>query len=199
MTTIAVSPRLEGLEYRFSIERLEELNRSAAPMLLARLNAACPSYGKTPADIDDPTGLVREIRSNCSDDSEYIRQSMPLQEIAFRTLLLAEDQTMTLGELHYELTEKWSSPIRPITVTIAGLARILDSDEFYGFELMTPLEPEVVESATPALGAGGIGAGGWSAAAASGVDTDEDDDDLFDDDPDEDDPYEDDMDDEDDD
>ena len=185
MSTVAVNPRLEGLEYRFSLDRLGELNRSPIPLLLARLNRTCPSYGKAAAEMDNPIALLAEIRSNCADDTDYIRQSMPLQEIVFRTLLLAEDQTLTLRELHYELTERWSSPIRPITVTVAGLSRILDSDTFYGFEMVAPPEPELLEPEPPML----LGAGDRQDDRARGVISamDEDDDFLDDD---EDDPYE---------
>lgn len=146
MTTVAVNNPPESLEYRFSLERLGELNRSPAPLLLARLNTACPSYGKTPADIADAAVLIEEIRSHCADDDNFIRNSLPLQEIVFRTLLLNGGEPMTLGELHREVTERWSTPIRAITVTVAGLARILDSDTFYGFSLASPVEPE---AATP--------------------------------------------------
>jgi hypothetical protein len=148
MTTAhAANNRLSGMEYRLSLERLTELNRSPIPLLLARLSTSCPSYGKTPADIDDPTPLIAEIRTHCADNPDFVRQSMPLQEIVFRTLLLNGDGPMTLGELHRELTERWSSPLRPITVTLSGLARILDSDDFYGFESipMAELEPELAD------------------------------------------------------
>ena len=154
MTTVAANTRLESSEYRFSIERLAELNRAPAPLLLARLNTACPSYGKTPADVDDPIELTAEIRTHCADDLDFIRQSMPLQEIVFRTMLLADDQIMTLGAMHRELSERWSSPIRPITVTISGLAKILESDVFYGFELISAPEPEALEPDLPMLSTG---------------------------------------------
>ena len=192
MTTIAASSHMESLEYRFSLERLDELNRSAVPLILARMTSSCPSRGATPGDSDDPTALIREIRANCADDPDYIKQSMPLQEIVFRMLLLAEDQTMTLGELHRELTEQWSSAIRPITVTVSGLARILDSDEFYGFDSVPVPEPEVVESDRPMLGAGQDAEDLLLREIFSTLDEDseEDDDDLFEDD--DDDPYEDD-------
>jgi len=188
MSTVSVNPRLEGLEYRVSLDRLTELNRSAVPVLAARLNSACPSYGKAAVDADDPVTLLKEIRANCAGDLDYIRQSMPLQEIVFRTLLLADDQILTLRELHYEVTERWSSPIRPITVTVAGLARILDNDTFYGFEMVAPPEPEVVEPDPPMLLVGADGEDSLMRDILSA--TDEDDDDYLDDD-DEDDPYED--------
>lgn len=195
MTTAAANTRLESLEYRFSLERLTELNRSPVPLLLARLNTACPSYGKTSADIDNPTSLNAEIRAHCADDPDFIRQSMPLQEIVFRTLLLADDQTMTLGAIHTELSERWSSPIRPITVTLVGLSKILDTDVFYGFEMIPAPEPEAMEPDLPMLSAADADAAAALAGGADFMSMDEDgedDEDLY-----EDDPYEEDDDDED--
>ena len=127
------------------MERLEELNRSPIPLLLARLTTACPSFGKTPAEIADPSDLVKEIRANCAGDTEFIQPAMPLQEIVFRTLLLRGEEPMPLSELHAELTEKWSTPIRPITLTVSGLARVLESDVFYGFAGIPVEEPELEE------------------------------------------------------
>ena len=92
---------------------------------------------------------MAEIRRHCKDDADFIAQSMPLQEIVFRTLLLNGDEPLTLGQLHQELTERWSSPLRPITVTLSGLARILDSDLFYGFESIPVAEPEPEPAAEP--------------------------------------------------
>lgn len=184
MTTVATNTRLESLEYRFSLERLAELNRSPVPLLLARLNTACPSYGKTSADVDNPNKLNAEIRAHCADDPNFIRQSMPLQEIVFRTLLLADDQTMTLGAIHQELSERWSSPIRPITVTVTGLSKILDNDAFYGFEAIPAPEPEPLEPDLPMLFAAEADAATALADEADFIDTDvEDDEDLYEDDP----------------
>ena len=43
MTTVATNNRQESLEYRFSLERLAESTALRVPLLLARLNTACPS------------------------------------------------------------------------------------------------------------------------------------------------------------
>ncbi len=144
-TTVTGNSRSAGTEYRFSLERLEELNRSPIPLLLARLNTACPSFGRTPSQIADPSDLVKEIRSHCAGDTEFIQSAMPLQEIVFRTLLLRGEEPMPLSELHAELTDKWSTPIRPITLTVGGLARVLDNDVFYGFAAIPVEEPEPEE------------------------------------------------------
>lgn len=144
-TTVTGNSRSAGPEYRFSLDRLEELNRSPVPLLLARLNTACPSFGKTPAEIADPSDLMREIRSHCADDTDFIQSAMPLQEIVFRTLLLRGGEPVLLSDLHSELTQKWSTPIRPITLTENGLARVLDNDVFYGFAVIPVEEPEAEE------------------------------------------------------
>ena len=148
-TTVTGNSKSAGPEYRFSLERLEELNRSPIPLLLARLNTTCPSFGKTPAEIADASNLVTEIKTHCAGDTEFIQSSMPLQEIVFRTLLLQGGEPMALSELHAELTEKWSTPIRPITLTENGLARVLDSDVFYGFAAIPVEEPEPEEVPEP--------------------------------------------------
>ena len=150
-TTVTGNSKSAGPEYRVSLERLEELNRSATSLLLARLNTACPSFGKTPDEIADPSDLVKEIRAHCAGDTEFIQSAMPLQEIVFRTLLLRGEEPMPLSQLHGELTEKWSTPIRPITLTAGGLARVLDSDVFYGFAAIPVEEPETEEAAETAL------------------------------------------------
>ncbi len=156
-TTVTRNSRSAGPEYRFSLERLEELNRSPVPLLLARLNTTCPSFGKTPAEIADPSDLVKEIRTHCAGDTEFIQSAMPLQEIVFRTLLLRGEEPMPLSELHAELTQKWSTPIRPITLTVSGLARVLESDVFYGFAgiPVEESEPDEVPGASRMLAAPG--------------------------------------------
>ena len=145
-TTVTGNSKSAGREYQFSLERLEELNRSPIPLLLARLTTACPSFGKTPAEIADPSDLVSEIRTHCAGDSEFIQSPMPLQEIVFRMLLLRGGEPVPLSELHAELTDKWSTPIRPISLTVSGLARVLDSDVFYGFAAIPVEEPEPEEA-----------------------------------------------------
>ena len=56
-----------------------------------------------------------------------------MQEIVFRTLLARNNRAMSLADIHYELTERWATPVRPIVITEERLLRILDSDTYYGF------------------------------------------------------------------
>ena len=84
-------------------------------------------------ELGDLKGLIREISQNYKNDASFIRSDMPVQEIIFRTLLARNNRPMSLSDLHYELTERWATPIRPIVVTEERLLRILDSDTYYGF------------------------------------------------------------------
>ena len=131
-TTSAVNG--ESILYRISFQRLAELNRSPVAVLAARRGPSCPSLLRPEHELDDPQELVEEIAEYCSPEQGFIRSDMPIQEIVFRVLLTRGNQGMSLGDLHYELTENWSTPIRPINVTLEGLRRILNSDTYYGFD-----------------------------------------------------------------
>ena len=84
-------------------------------------------------EMGDVKGLIREIAQNYKNDANFIRSDMPVQEIIFRTLLARGNRPMSLTDLHYELTERWASPIRPIVITEERLLRVLDNDTYYGF------------------------------------------------------------------
>ena len=121
------------LSYHVSFERLAELNRSAIAMVAVRRPQACPSRQKPDQELTDPQKVITEIAKYCKGDEEFIRTEMPIQEIVFRILLSRRNEPTLLNELHQELTEKWATPIRPISITEEALKRILDSDTFYGF------------------------------------------------------------------
>ena len=124
---------VEPPKYRISFRRLEELNRSAVMLVAARLVESCPSMAKPLTDLKDPQVLITEISRHYQDDPDYIRTDMPLMEIVFRIFLSRKNELISLTDLHYELTERWATPVRPINVTEEGLERVLDADTYYGF------------------------------------------------------------------
>ena len=89
-------------------------------------------------ELTDAQGLLDEIAEHCADEEGFIRTEMPVQEIVFRTLLARRNEPTPLLDLLYELTDRWATPVRPITLTEKGLARILDADTYYGFVRVTP-------------------------------------------------------------
>ena len=119
--------------FLISVDRLAKLERSPIHLVAGRLAADSPSKSKAIGELGDVKSLIREISQSYKNDASFIRSDMPVQEIVFRTLLARNNRPMSLADLHYELTEKWATPIRPIVITEERLLRILDNDTYYGF------------------------------------------------------------------
>ena len=119
--------------YCVSFERIEQLDRSAVAIVAARRGPSCPSLVQPDHELTDPKKLVGEIAKYCADEPGFIHHDMPIQEMVFRMLLLRGNQPTPLEELHYDLTETWASPTRPVSITQEGLDRVLSSDTYYGF------------------------------------------------------------------
>jgi hypothetical protein len=127
------------LLFTINFARLAELKRSAIMLLAARRVPTCPSLDLPDTELTDPQKLVNEIADHFEDDEGFITSAMTIQEILFRTLITRRNAPTLLSDLHYELTERWSTPVRPINVTEDGLRVILESDTYYGF---APVEPK---------------------------------------------------------
>ncbi len=131
--SVEEQPEKENPMFLISLERLAQLGRSPVHLVAGRLASTSPSKSKPINELGDVKGLIREIAQNYKNDPNFIRSDMPVQEIIFRTLLARGNRPMSLLDLHYELTERWATPIRPIVITEERLLRILDSDTYYGF------------------------------------------------------------------
>ena len=123
----------EPLLFSTNFARLAELKRSAVMLLAARRVPTCPSLDLPDSALTDPQKLVSEIADHFDDDDGFITSDMTVQEIVFRTLLTRRNTPTLLSDLHYELTKRWSTPVRPINITEDGLRGIMESDNYYGF------------------------------------------------------------------
>ena len=123
----------EPLLFNISFARLAELKRSAIMLVAARRVPTCPSLDLPDSELTDPQKLVNEIADHFEDSDGFITSEMTIQEILFRTLLSRRNAPTLLSDLHYELTERWSTPVRPIKLTEGGLRIVLQSDNYYGF------------------------------------------------------------------
>ena len=123
----------ENYLYFISFERLKEMNRSALVLVAERRGPSFPSREKPDHELTDVKVLMDEIAEHYAEDEGFIRTEMPIQEIVFRILLTVRNQPTPLRDLHYELTERWATPARPINISELGLRRLLDADTHYGF------------------------------------------------------------------
>ena len=119
--------------YKVSFDKLEALGRSAIYVLASRLPESAPSINSPNYTELKPQKLVDELAKHSKGQDSYITTDMPIQEMVFRIILGKRNRPISLNAIHHELTEKWSTPIRPITISKTGLMRILDSDTYYGF------------------------------------------------------------------
>ena len=127
-------PEFEALTlYSISFDRLVELKRSPVVVIAQRRVPACPSLDTPTHELTDPQALVEEIADHYEDEDGFIRTDMSIQEIAFRLLLARRNEPISLTDLHYELTDTWSTPVHPVNVSEEGLQRVLDADTYYGF------------------------------------------------------------------
>ena len=124
--------------YYISFPRLEQLKRSPVALVAARRVQGCPSMSRPDHELTDAQALVVEIAQHYSEDEDFIRTDMPMMEIVFRILLSRRNRPMSLTDIHYELTERWATPIRPLNISAPGLQKIRDGDAYYGFARSEP-------------------------------------------------------------
>ena len=120
---------------KISFARIAELNRSALTLLSERLHPDCPSWKKSINELPTPEKLVAEITANCKADESYINTDMPIKEMIFRILLTSKNKPRTIRNLHKLLTGTWSTPVKPITLSQSSLVKVIELDDYYGFEL----------------------------------------------------------------
>ena len=125
--------QIEPQYYYIDIDRINQLNRSPIAIIAARRGPSCPSLLEPNQESLDPKTLMTEIAKYCTDEPDYIRNDMPIQEMIFRIILLRNNKPTLLEDLHTDLTEKWANPTRPLNISLSGLNRILLSDKYYGF------------------------------------------------------------------
>ena len=130
-------PKLPS-RYQISFDRLAQLKRSPVNLVADRRPASSPSRQKPDHELTDAKKLVDEIAKSSKGEENFIRTEMPIQEIVFRMLLARRNKPTPLSDLHYELTEKWATPVRPINISEEALGKILDSDTYYGFVSLPP-------------------------------------------------------------
>ena len=136
MTTRGSEMASEGEDsalYHISFERLAELKRSPTALLAARRCPSCPSLHTPLHELNSPEELVSEIAEYCGGEDGFIQSNMPLQEIVVRVLLARRNQPTSLHDLHYQLTERWATPVKPVNISRNALRRILEADTYYGF------------------------------------------------------------------
>jgi hypothetical protein len=123
-----------GASYRIDPVRFEELKRSFEVLLLTRRCDGCQAEQEV--DVAHPPPVAEQIAhilECCSHEESFIKPGMPMQEIVFRMILAGGNIAVPLSQLHYQITEQWATPGNLMNVSVEGLRRVLETDDYYGF------------------------------------------------------------------
>ena len=127
----AQAPAAEA-RYTIMPEVLESQGRSMATIVASRLCEECAEHADAPLASLSFTKLRALAREHCAGVPDFVPAQAPVLEAAFRLLLISPDDEVPLSVLHEQLTELWTSALRPQTVTTEALARVLRYDTRYG-------------------------------------------------------------------
>lgn len=120
--------------YRFAPEILEEMGRSISLIIGERLCDAALAKLKEPGAWR--TMKFKELRKlfkdNCADQDGYLSPQAPLLETVVRMLLAAKRDSLTLGEVHTDVSELWITSPWPRHIAIESLQRVLDRGASHG-------------------------------------------------------------------
>jgi len=120
--------------YRFAPEILEERGQSISLIIGERLCDAALAKLKEPGAWR--TMRFKELRKlfkdNCGDQDGYLSPQAPLLETVVRMLLAAKRDSLTLGEVHTDVSELWITSPWPRHIAIESLQRVLDRGASHG-------------------------------------------------------------------
>jgi hypothetical protein len=102
----AVEVEEVGPSYKFAPEILEEMGRSIPLLLSARLCDAALAKLKEPSAWQTMTykELRKLFKDNCANQDGYFSPQAPLLETVVRMLLAAKRDSLTLGEIHTDVS-----------------------------------------------------------------------------------------------
>lgn len=121
---------LDDLSYFIDLHWFQENDRSFA---VAVWHCLCPDCQKRLAsEQEDMTSamLLTNIRDCCSKVVGFISPKLPLLEKAFRLFVSKGNKSLSLKELMAQLSSYMDNPA---SLSLLGLKRLLDNDQYYGF------------------------------------------------------------------
>jgi hypothetical protein len=120
--------------YKFAPEILEGMGRSIPLIIGERLCDAALAKLKEPEVWRTMTfkELRKLFKDNCGDQDGYLSPQAPLLETVVRMLLAAKRDSLTLGEIHADVSGLWITSPWPRHIAIESLQRVLDRGVAYG-------------------------------------------------------------------
>lgn len=115
--------------YSFSPEVLEALGLSIPLVIGERLcDAALAKLKEDDAWMSMTYKELRKLfKDNCSDQDGYLSPQAPLLETVVRMLLCAKKDSVSLTDLHADISDLWITSPWPRHISIESMQRVLDN------------------------------------------------------------------------
>ncbi len=128
--SIAAGPEQEAPDnnpsYRFSPQLIEQQGRPLGIVLHGRLCEAAKAKLKSNPREASYSELRRLFRANCADQEGYFSPQHPVVEIVLRLLLTAKEDSLTLADIHAQVSGLWLQSTWPRHISRESLRRVLD-------------------------------------------------------------------------
>lgn len=119
--------------YSFSPEVIETLGRSLQLVVGERLCDGAMFKLKEPDAWRTMTykELRKLFKDNCADQDGYLSPQAPLLETVVRMLLASKRDSLSLSEIHADVSALWITSPWPRHISIESLQRVLDNGALY--------------------------------------------------------------------
>ncbi|MDA1035358.1 MAG: hypothetical protein O3B65_00580 [Chloroflexi bacterium] len=118
--------------YFFSPEVIETLGRSVQLVVGERLCDGALLKQKEPDAWKTMTFKeLRKLFKDCGDQDGYLSPQAPLLETVVRMLLASKRDSLSLSEIHADVSALWISSPWPRHISIESLQRVLDHGATY--------------------------------------------------------------------
>ena len=124
--------KAKSIKYFIDIEASQELGKSIAVTIAARLCYSCRQIVVQESVIDsNPQDHIDRIVEQCSGTQDYLLPDTPLKEAIFRLILANGNHVITAEEVSEGLAERWATSTYQRDVSPQVVGRILAHSESY--------------------------------------------------------------------
>ena len=119
--------------YFFSLEVIERQGRSIQMIVGDRLCEGARLKLEGPNGWNTLTfkELRKLLKDNCADQDGYLLPQAPLLETVARMLLVAKHDSLSLSEIHRDVSDLWITSPWPRHISKESLKRVLDNGLLY--------------------------------------------------------------------
>ena len=122
----------EDPSYRFIPSLIEQQGRSVGVVLGSRLCEAARAKLKSEPRTMSYAEIRRLFKANCANQDGYLSPQHPVLETVLRLLLISKADSMTLTDIHDQVSFLWLTSTWPRHINKDAMRRVLDRAASHG-------------------------------------------------------------------